>query len=58
MNLPPDRYCTKANTELDEREERDIHFQFVGDAQNTVQERSLLEVFFSVILSSERSLYI
>ena len=32
MTLPPDRYHTQANTELEEKEDRQlIHFQLAGD---------------------------
>ena len=31
MNLPPDRYHTKANTELEEKKRELIHFQIPGD---------------------------
>ena len=31
MNLPPDRYHTKAKTELKEKKRELIHFQLAGD---------------------------
>ena len=39
MNLPPDKYHTKANTELEEKKRELIYFQLAGDIKNTVQEK-------------------
>ena len=57
MNLPPARYHTKANTELEEEKKRTYSFSISWRyikycTRKTVYEK---ELFFSVILSSERS---
>ena len=50
MNVPLDRYHTKANTELEKEEQRDNSFP-LSCTRKTVYERG----FFSVMLYCERS---
>ena len=56
MNLLPDRYHTKANTELDEKEETTHSFSIKWRYTEYCTRKTVYEkMFFPVILSSERS---
>ena len=56
MNLPPDRYHTKANTELQEKKTEPTHFQFSWKyIKYCTKKLFMRKSIFPVILSSERS---
>ena len=56
MNVPPDRYHTKANTELDEKEETTHSFSISWRYIKYCTRKTVYEkVFFPAILSIERS---
>ena len=56
MNVPPDRYHTKTNTELDEKEGTTHSFSISWRYIKYCTRKIVYEkVFFSVILSSEKS---
>ena len=57
MNVPPDRDHTKANTELDEKEETTPSFSISWRYIKYCTRKTVYEkvFFFPVILSSERS---
>ena len=56
MNLPPDRYHTKANTELEEKKKRPYSFSISWRYIKYCTRKTVyVKEIFPVILSSERS---